>query len=149
MKFQPKYKSLNQQSKLNDLSRKCIWNSQLQNSDIFTHGRCWPPGIVVACLCLSVGTRGPKHLGFWSWGQFWSSDIQDIIVVTCVCVCVNQLSLPAFVCVCVNHLLVRTITGDLFKLGSSNLDQICKTPWLRTLLFWGGNQPLPSRSNLT
>ena len=36
---------------------------------------------------------------------------------------------------CVNLELVRTIT-HLFKLGSSNLEQRCKTPWLRTLLFW-------------
>ena len=41
------------------------------------------------------------------------------------------------VCVCVNHLLVRAITWDLFKLGSPNLDQRCKRPWLRSLLFWG------------
>ena len=36
------------------------------------------------------------------------------------------LLLPASVCLCVcvcgNHLLVRTITRDLFKLGSPNLD---------------------------
>ena len=48
----------------------------------------------------------------------------------CVCVCLS-------VCLCVNHLLVRTITRDLFKLGSPNLDQRCKRPWLRSLLFWG------------
>ena len=41
------------------------------------------------------------------------------------------------VCVCVNHLLVRTITCHLFKLGSPNLVQRSKTPWLRSLLFWG------------
>ena len=32
---------------------------------------------------------------------------------------------------------VRTITHHLFKLGSPNLDQRCKTPWLRSLLYWG------------
>ena len=51
------------------------------------------------------------------------------------------LSLPASVCVCVcvcgNHLLVRTITCHPFKLESPNLDQKSKTPWLRSLLFWG------------
>ena len=53
------------------------------------------------------------------------------------------LSLPASVCVsvcvslCGNHLLVRAITWDPFKLGSPNLDQRCKRPWLRSLLFWG------------
>ena len=47
-----------------------------------------------------------------------------------LCVCVS-------VCLCVNHLLVRAITRDLFKLGSPNLDQRCKRPWLRSLLFLG------------
>ena len=53
-----------------------------------------------------------------------------LCVCVCVCVCLS-------VCLCVNHLLVRTITRDLFKLGSPNLDQRCKRPWLRSLLFWG------------
>ena len=33
--------------------------------------------------------------------------------------------------------IVRTITHHLFKLGSPNLDQRYKTPWLRCFLFWG------------
>ena len=51
------------------------------------------------------------------------------------------LSLPPSVCLCVcvcgNHLLVRAITCRPFKLESPNLDQKSKTPWLRSLLFWG------------
>ena len=55
------------------------------------------------------------------------------------------LSLPASVCVCVcmcvcvsvNHQFVRTITCHPLKLQSPNLDQKCKTPWLRSLLFLG------------
>ena len=55
------------------------------------------------------------------------------------------LSLPARVCVCVyvcvsvsvNHEFVRAITHQPFKLGSPNLDQRCKRPWLRALLFCG------------
>ena len=58
----------------------------------------------------------------------------------CLCLCAH---------VCINHLLVRTITRHLFKLGSQNLVQRSKTPWLRSLLFWGGKWPWPSRSNLT
>ena len=57
-------------------------------------------------------------------GQFLPSGI----VVACVCVCV---------CLCVNHLLFRAITRDPLKLGSPNLDQRCKRPWLRSLLFCG------------
>ena len=41
------------------------------------------------------------------------------------------------VCVCGKHLLVRAITQHPFKLGSPNLDNRCKRPWLRSLLFWG------------
>ena len=51
------------------------------------------------------------------------------------------LSLPAFVCVCVwvcgNHLLACAITSHPFKLEPPNLDQKSKTPWLRSLSFWG------------
>ena len=48
-------------------------------------------------------------------------------------------SLPARVCVhvSINHEFVRTITHHPFKLGSPNLDQRCKKPWLRALLFCG------------
>ena len=72
---------------------------------------------------------------FWIFtrGQFWPSGI----VIDCVCVCVR-------VCVslCVNHLLVSAITRDPFKLGSPNLDQWCKRPWLRSLMFFWGQLTL-------
>ena len=58
----------------------------------------------------------------------------------CVCVCVS---------VWVSIFLVRAITQGQLKLGSSNLDQRCKTPMLSSVLFWGGNWPCHSRSNLT
>ena len=47
-----------------------------------------------------------------------------------VCMCV-------YVCVSVNHELVRAIIHQPFKLGSPNLDQRCRRPWLRSLLFCG------------
>ena len=50
-----------------------------------------------------------------------------------LCMC---LFVRVCVCQCVNHLLVRAIARDPFKLGSPNLDQRCKRPWLRSLLFW-------------
>ena len=50
-----------------------------------------------------------------------------------------RLCVPVCVCVslCVNHLLVCAIIRDPFKLGSPNLDQRCKRPWLRFLLILG------------
>ena len=57
------------------------------------------------------------------------------------------LSSPASVCPCINHLFVRAITRDPFKLGSPNLNQRCKRPWSRSVLFWGAKKI--SRSNLT
>ena len=60
-----------------------------------------------------------------------------------------RLSVCPSVRVCGNHLLVRAITHHPFKLGSPNLDQRCKRPWLRSLLFFGGDWPWPSRSTLT
>ena len=51
-----------------------------------------------------------------------------VCVSVCLCVCV---------CVCINHELVRTITHRPFKLGSPSLDQRCKIPWFRSLLFVG------------
>ena len=48
-----------------------------------------------------------------------------------VCLCVR----PS-VCVCGKHLLVRAITHYPFKLGSPNLDHMCKRPWLISLLFF-------------
>ena len=62
----------------------------------------------------------------FTWGQFWPSGI----VIACVCVCVC-------VCVSVNHELACMITHHPFKLESPNLDQKCKRPWLRSLLYFG------------
>ena len=68
-------------------------------------------------------TRGLIYLPFdFSWINIQSA---------------NLLLLPAFVCIYVNHKFVCTITCDLFSIGSLNLNQKWKTPWLRSLLFCG------------
>ena len=41
------------------------------------------------------------------------------------------------VCLSVNHQLVRAVTHQPFKLEPPILDQRCKRPWLRSLLFFG------------
>ena len=85
----------------------------------------------VIYLCQSSSDIGPiSHYtfdgisGFITRGQFWPSGI----VVACVCVCV---------CLSVNHQLVRAVTHQPFKLERPNLDQRCKSPFLRSLLFFG------------
>ena len=59
----------------------------------------------------------------FTWGQFWPSGI-----VACVCLSA---------CVSVNPEFVRAINHHAFKLEPLNLDKMCKTTWLRSLLFWG------------
>ena len=78
-------------------------------------------------LWISVCTASLPQLGelgqIFTRGQFWPSGI----VVACVCPSVRP-STTKF---------VRAITHQLSKLGSPNLDQRCKRPWLRSLLFCG------------
>ena len=45
-------------------------------------------------------------------------------------ICLRSENLPHFE-------LVRAKTNHPFKLRPSNMDQICKIPWLRFLVFWG------------
>ena len=76
---------------------------------------------------------GHRFLGFLpeaSYGLRVLSLPASVCVCVCVCVCMC-------VCVSVNHQFVRTITCHPLKLQSPNLDQKCKTPWLRCLLFLG------------
>ena len=71
------------------------------------------------------------------WPTFYPRPVWPSgIVVACVCLSVCPSVRPS-VCVCGKHLLVRAITQHPFKLGSPNLDNRCKRPWLRSLLFWG------------
>ena len=81
---------------------------------ILKNCHCWRfhgSGVVAALQIIGL---------IFTRGQFWPPGI----VVVCVCVCIN-------------HLLVPTITRHLFKLGSPNLVQRSKTPWLGSLLFRG------------
>ena len=90
----------------------------IYSSPLFMHSYMMQKSMPSWYLDISVGSV------FITRGQLWPSGI----VVACVCVCV---------CLSVNHQLVRAITNQLFKLESPNLDQRCKRPWLRSLLFLG------------
>ena len=73
--------------------------------------------------------KGPRVQSSFVPEASFGLRVLSLPAYVCVCVCL-------FVCLCVNHLLVRAITRDPFKLGSPNLDQRCKIPWLISLLFW-------------
>ena len=76
----------------------------------------------------ATGGQGVQRLlSIFTRGQFWPSGIRRCLWLF-VCLCVRP---------CVNHKLVRAITHHPFQLGSPNLDQRCKIPWLRCLLFYG------------
>ena len=98
------------------------WGSEVRAyGDNCDCGRTW--------VCTDVATSwpmGPDPKSLFpfcvTWGQFWPSGI----FVWCVCVRVS-----------VNHKLFRIINHQLFNLVSPNLDQRCKRPWLRSLLFCG------------
>ena len=80
-------------------------------------------GIFCLSVCLSICLS--VHHTFLPEASF---GLRVLSLAACVCMCV---------CVSVNHEFVRTITHQPFKLGSPNLDQRCKRPWLRALLFCG------------
>ena len=74
----------------------------------------------------------PIHADFYSFFPFLPEASFGYSFVLACAVCV---SVWVGVSLCVNHLFVLAITQDPFKLGSPNLDQRCKTTWLRSLLF--------------
>ena len=85
---------------------------------------------VTHCVLITGGFNGSdkitKHCQKQHFlpAEFWPLGI----VVAWVC-----LSL----CMCVNPKLVHTKTDHQYKLEPLNLVKRCKTPWLRSLLFWG------------
>ena len=93
-------------------------------------------------LCGKMTTRDRKFIILWSSActdamfHFYPRPVMAFGYCRClrlsVCVCVCMC-----VCVSVNHQFVRTITCHPLKLQSPNLDQKCKRPWLRSLLFLG------------
>ena len=115
---------------------------------IITRGQFWPSGIVVACVCVSVslcvnhllvraitwdpfklGSPNLKHRYKRPWLRsllFWG--VIDLHLQGQIYL--QSQNLPHFE-------LVRAITHHPFKLGPPNLDQRCKIPRLRSLLFWG------------
>ena len=100
------------------------WDSNSYKWDSITNGiKTITNGILTITNGILTITNG-----IFTRGQFWAPGI--VVACDCLCVCVSA-------CPCVNHLIIPAITQDPFKLGLPNVDQRCKTPWLRSLLFCG------------
>ena len=101
------------------------WISRMNRSFLVSSDR---GRISITCTVSALGMieHASKFLPEASFGLRVLSSPLSVYLSVCVCVCV-----------CINHLLVRTITHQPFKLESPNLKHRCKTPWLRSLLFWG------------
>ena len=86
------------------------------------------------CSLLLLGGIGLRYILFKTLFRFYPRPVLAFGYCRCrrLCVCVSVCP-----CVCVNHGLVRTITHHSFKLESPKLEQRCKRPWLRYLLFLG------------
>ena len=109
-----------------------MWNVSHEYSEKKTDLVIMEPHYIIRCTLVADLSESKRlscwlfiytHGGLISRGQFWPSGI----VVNCVCPSVSP-SVTKF---------VRAITRYPFKLASPNLDQICKRPWLRYLLFCG------------
>ena len=102
-----------------------LWVSKEFPSERFSSEAVFTKSKIVATF--RVSTRrcglGNRFLPEASFG------LRVLSLPACVCMCVC-------VCVSVNHELVRAIIHQPFKLGSPNLVQRSKTPWLRSLLFF-------------
>ena len=111
---------------------------------IFTQGQFWPSDIVVACVCLSVRhelVHAITHHAFKLRSPYLNHRCKRPWLRTLLFQRVIDLDLQGQSNLQSQNLphfeLVRAITHHPFTLGSQNLDQRCKIPWLRSVLFWG------------
>ena len=117
---------------------------------IFTRGQFWPSGIVVACVCLSVCVcpcvnhelvRAITHHHSRLESPNLDHRCKRPWLRSLLFLGVIDLDLQGQIKLQSQNLphfeLVRAITHHPFELGPPNLDQRCKIPWLRSLLFWG------------
>ena len=111
-----------------DKDKNIVLNMYVPQSYCLVHGCGW--------FCGEINNNVHRYLNIvqevkeYDSCRFYPRPVLAIGYCRCLrlCVCVS---------LCVNHLLVRVITRDSFRLWSPNLDQRCKRPWLRSLLFWG------------
>ena len=126
------------------------------NDSIGTRGQFWHPGIVVVYLCPSI-RPSVRHQVFPRDNsssiraritKFEPYVLETLVKIPVVFFCFffwggggdwlwpsrsNVTSISKFP----HSEFVRVITHHPSKLEPPNLDHRCKTPWLRSLLFWG------------
>ena len=114
-----------------------------------TRGQFWPSGIVIACMCLFVHVsvcayqslacpRYNLRLVQARITKFGPKMQNNFVKITIVFEGNQPWSLRLYLTSKPKSSpfeLVCTITHHPFKLGLPNLNQRCKIPWLRSLLF--------------
>ena len=90
--------------------------------------------ITIQMICNNKNTKSIYWPNNTSSFHFYPRPVLAFGYCRCLCVCPS-------VCVSINPELVRAITHHTFKLeppNLANLDKICKTIWLRSLLLFSG-----------
>ena len=100
---------------------------------------CLYSELISKCNEEKKGKVGTMILFLFQWKSFSTTTLLIHFYLRPVlafgyCRCQHLFPCPS---IRVNHELHRVITCHPFKLESPNLDQKCKTPWLRSLLFLG------------
>ena len=123
-----------------------FWGSKSNQHTVQCH---YNAANFIGCLlthCGLVMPYGGRELGqhwFRQWLVAWRHQAitwTNVDLLPEASFGLRVLSLPASVRLSVSPSVtefVRAITHQPFKLGSPNLDQRCKRPWLRSLLFCG------------
>ena len=106
------------------LSWDCMFIlTHLPQCHIYTRQWIWPAlAQIMTCHLFGAEPLSEPMLGFYP------RPVLAFGYCRCLCVCV---------CLSVNHQLVCAVTHQPFQLEPPNLDQRCKRPWLRSLLFFG------------
>ena len=125
------------ESNFSKITRRGSQLSKHQICIVFTRSQFWPSDIVVACFCVSVSlcvnhllvraiAQDPFKLGSQNLDKGCKRPrLRSLLFSGPIAIDLHgqiQLKSPQLP----HFELVRTITHDLFKLGSSNLDQRCR-----------------------
>ena len=128
--------------------RRSGWSYPDYCLSFLTRGQFWP-SVVVACVCVCVclsvcqslacprDNSGPVQARITKFGPKMQKTLVKVPIVLWTDRPWPSGSNLTWKSKLIHFELVRTKTHHPFKVVSPNLDQMCKIPWLRSILFWG------------